>query len=569
MDQENQNSNATVETVQSGGPYKVVLPPNREICSEVESLLGNKKISIENLTEAIAKDPIIVMELLRLSNSVNLAPGKTQVTSISNALVALGLDTLSEVLDQLLERPSIATTELSECLEQQRSQCVETARVSRIIARIAAPSLANTAYTSGVLFFIGDMIAVCHLRGKYVELAKSQIKRSKINYRLLQDFDFDVDDVGINYLQKMGIPEKLYSCLDRTAVPMSDESANVRTMCFSAVEMMDAFEAGRWERYAPGQKIPSASSIRMLQLSDQKYAQVYEKLSAYFAGEAAEIEAFTEEEIKSAAESPPPGANKSDKGAIAPMQASLPNPESPQQAARADNATANLTAESVATDPQPSPAQEAASTVVQAPATAGLGRLDSMFGETLNWLKKAKDSKVEQKKKEEQSVLTVPDAPQSIASKTKQALSGFESLISAAENTEDLLSQLLSQLVTCGSFEKSALLVVADDRRSAKIHMAAGGKLKKGETIIIDDPFSPLARACSKVQSIGVKDSDISPFGTKSFALAPIDSSHDLPVILYADRGNEAINLAGRRLFRNVVAALNERLAKLPGGLPE
>lgn len=561
MSNENNDSVSQGESQESGAddaPVRVTLPPEKEVIKQVQQLLGNKKVSIESLTETIALDPVIVIELLRVANSVTNSAARTQVIAISNAIISLGMVQVGQVLDQLLTREKLSSSELNTALEEQRTHCVEIARVARTIARAISPSVANTAYTTGLLVHIGDMLVISELRGKYLEIAKSQGKRSKINYRLMQDFEYDVEANGIEFLQQTGVPEKIVSSINRNAVPQSAESAEVRTICFSAIEMIEAFESGRWERLAPGQKIPSSSSIRMLQLTDQKYAELYEKVSAYFGGDAETEDAFTADEIKQEAAAVSAPAYVED--AVPPATPAEPTPD-PVEASSPDTAQKAISEEVALTS---APVNEAPPT-----PTGSSKRLDSMFGETLSWLKKAKDTKQEQKQKTEEDRLSIPEVPQSTASKTQEALSGIEDMISAAANSEQLLTQLLSQLVTCGFFKKSALLVIAEDRKSATVRVAAGSALSKGQQIQIDDPLSPLARAASKVQSIGNKDSEVSPFGTKAFALAPIESNHELPVVLYADCGDEAISLAGRRFFRGVVSALNERLSILPGGLPE
>jgi hypothetical protein len=124
-------------------------------------------------------------------------------------------------------------------------------------------------------------------------------------------------------------------------------------------------------------------------------------------------------------------------------------------------------------------------------------------------------------------------------------------------------------LVDNGPFEKSALIVVSKTKRNAIVVAARGPMIGTGQKLDIDDPLNPLAQCFSKVQSFGNKESDLSPFGSKSFALAPINADHETPVALYADCGNDkAITFEARRVFRTVVEILNERLPLIPGGIP-
>ena len=150
-----------------------------------------------------------------------------------------------------------------------------------------------------------------------------------------------------------------------------------------------------------------------------------------------------------------------------------------------------------------------------------------------------------------------------------KAVASFAIAIDNAKDAETLLRDLLGMLVGHGLFEKSALIVVAKDKKKALVVAARGPQIKNGQTLLIDDPLSPLAECFSKVQSFGNKESKVSPFGSKAFALSPIDAPHETPVALYADCGNEgAIPFEARRIFRNVIDILNEKLPYLPGSIP-
>jgi len=111
--------------------------------------------------------------------------------------------------------------------------------------------------------------------------------------------------------------------------------------------------------------------------------------------------------------------------------------------------------------------------------------------------------------------------------------------------------------------------VVSKDRKTAIVVACRGPTFGGGQTLQLDDPLNPLAQCLSKVQSFGRKNNNISPFGSKAFAVSPIDADHDTPVALYADCGeNGALTFESRRIFRNVVEILNQKLPTLPGGIP-
>jgi hypothetical protein len=148
-----------------------------------------------------------------------------------------------------------------------------------------------------------------------------------------------------------------------------------------------------------------------------------------------------------------------------------------------------------------------------------------------------------------------------------QVVNSIANMFNEAQNSEQLLTDLLSMLVDKGPFKKTALIVVSKDRKHAIVVAARG--IGNGQRVELDDPLSPLAQCFSKVQSFGTKSNEASPFGSKAFALAPITADHDTPVALYADCGNDgSITFEARRIFRTVVDILNEKLPSIPGGIP-
>ena len=131
----------------------------------------------------------------------------------------------------------------------------------------------------------------------------------------------------------------------------------------------------------------------------------------------------------------------------------------------------------------------------------------------------------------------------------------------------DAIKKILEILVDNGPFEKACLIVVSDDKEDA-IVVCARGPIGNGQRLSITDSISPLAQSFSKVQSFGNKEGAESPFGSKSFAITPLDVNHTTPVSLYADCGDKALTFEARRIFRNIADILNQRLPALPGGIP-
>jgi HD-like signal output (HDOD) protein len=537
----------------TGGALSLMLPPDQAVWNEARKLAADKSIRVEDLATCCIQDPVIVLDLLRTSNAMFFAGGKSNITSIKTAIVRLGSDVVIETLEKMSERPQIEEEEVLFWFELHRSRCRRTAIVSRILSEALARTLTDDCQAAALLLSVGDMLAVAHFGQKYVELAE-ELSKSGLNYRLAQDYRFDVEKMGVSYLRKYGIPEALLFAIERDGRARSQERVLIKPIIWASLELVEAFDSNRWEKFAPGKTLSSKSSLRMLQIPDNQYLKIYERCSEYlFAARLQEERKKHGATAVQAVISPEPEAvsvdstNESDS-----LQDDIQNllkggvPEE-VDSAEATREEAEIPPISSApptnpTAPEPAPSDDFA--ITKSPTTS---------------LKPART--------------TVPrpkdPQPEPLTSAAKEIMQSMSGLMDEAKSGEELLSQLLDMLVKSGKFEKSALIVVSKDRKKAKVVAARGPNIGNGQTLIIDDPLSPLARCFSKVKSWGSRESKDSPWGSKAFAVAPIDAAHDTPVALYADCGTDgAITFEARRIFRTVVQALNQRLPEIPGGIP-
>src|SRR5262249_795079 len=112
------------------------------------------------------------------------------------------------------------------------------------------------------------------------------------------------------------------------------------------------------------------------------------------------------------------------------------------------------------------------------------------------------------------------EPPKLVSQKGSEVVSNISNMFDGASTSEELLAELLAMLVDDGPFEKSALIVVSKDKTQAIVVAARGPNIGNGQKLGITDPLNPLAQCFSKVQSFGNRESEYSPFGSKSFALA-------------------------------------------------
>lgn len=489
------------------GALTLHFPPDNLIWAEARKLVADTKVRVEDLATCCLQDPILIIELLKQANALYFSGGRPPITSTTTAIVRLGSQVVRELLESLLDRPQFDNEEVQHWVNLHRSRMKRTAIVARILSEALAKQLSDDCQAAGLLVGMGELLAVGFFQEKYVELAE-ELSRSGINYRLAQESKFDVERMGLLYLRRNGIPEALLFALDREAMNRAPERAIMKPLVNSAAEMVDAFDNNKWERLAPGKTLSSKSHLRLLQMTDSQYLKVYERSSEYL------YQVRMIEEKKKA-----DLLREQSMGTIEAQ--AIPSLEDEIFGLLSDT---NIVTTEAEFPPTPPPSSKPS--MVVPPVMTG-NRGNKIVG----------------------------------------AL--FDSL-NTVQSSEELLSSLLSMLLQDGLFEKSALIVVSPDKRTAKVVAARGPVVEKGLSLDITDPLSPLAQCFTKVQSFGSKKSVHSPFGSRSFAVSPIEAAHESPVALYADCGNNgSVSFEARRVFRAVVDLLNQKLPDLPGGIPE
>lgn len=178
-----------------------------------------------------------------------------------------------------------------------------------------------------------------------------------------------------------------------------------------------------------------------------------------------------------------------------------------------------------------------------------------------------KDTKKQPKPKSKISNIVI-ETKKSNSPKNNIFISNAAKVLDNSTTSENAITNILELLVDSDIFEKAAIMVVSNDKKKALV-VCSRGPIGNGQEIDITDPLSPIAQSFTKVQSFGTKESENSPFGSKSYAIAPVAVEHSTPVILYADCGkNESLPFVSRRIFRNALDLLNEKLPELQGSIP-
>ncbi len=528
----------------AGGVFGIELPTDLTIWTEARKLIGDSNLRVDDIATCCLQDPAIIIELIKISNALYFSGGRSPITTARTAIIRLGSDVVLDTFTKLHERKQIESPRVSHWFELHRSRCKRTAIIARLLSELLAKNLADDTQAIALLFSTGDLVATMFFGETYADIA-DDVGKSSIAFRLLQSKKFDIEKNGLNYLRRIGIPEQMVSIIDREATIKSTERAIMKPICFAAAEIVEAFDSNKWEKISPGKTLPPKSALRSLGMNDSSYLKIYERASEYL------FAARLQEERKKIAGGmgENPSAEQIEKDGI------KEDLDSEIAVLINSSSQAPVVEKSPKTEVRPETIlQEIKSDLPFTPTTFGL---DNPSNDTGNKVPRVEPSSEKL------------EAPSLLSKKNNEFLGKLTAVMDQATSSEDLLKQILGMLVNDGTFEKAALIVTSHDRKQAIVVTARGPGIGDGQRILLDDPLSPLAQCFSKIRSYSTRDNQCSPWGSRSFAVAPLNVDHETPVALYADCGvSGTIKFEGRRLFRTVVELLNQKLPELPGGIP-
>jgi HD-like signal output (HDOD) protein len=523
-----------------GGILGYVFPADTAVLTEARRLAVEKNVRVEDLATCVAQDPVLVIELLKIANNLFFAGGRQPINSIKTALLRLGSDVIVDTLNQIAEREQLTDPEIKKWLEIHRNRCKKCSILARMIAEVLAKNLADDAQTAGLLSFIGEMLAVVHFGQNYIRIAEEQ-PRTVVLYRLAQDHKYDSELTGVQYLARNGIPQTIHFAIENKGTTKLPERAVLKPLLAAAAEMLEYYDTDRWDKIAPGKKIPPKSAIRMIQLTEAQYLKLYERATQYLVT----IESLDANHVSEQKEDTSVISFEEKKPAH-----DLTELDSDLNDLIGIGKKKNVLDKNIQKDESQRPKKDEKDVIKE------------QFGLNYKSSGKVRSELTTDVKQIMNASLNFDAARIAVSKITK----GIEDI----QNSQELIAKILGALVDNGTFKKTALLVVSSDKKNAMVVAARGlDKNQAGIKMLIEGDISPISQSISKIQSFGSTASKESPFGSRTYALSPIDADHETPVFLYADCGNEgSITFEARRVFRTVVEILNKKLPSLPGGIP-
>lgn len=460
------------------GPLSIEMPAAQYIIDEARRLAVDRNIRVTDLATCVSQDPILILELLRVANSIHFIQDRPAITTAQTAVVHLGSRQVLEVIDKVQERQEIADTDTSEVFEDLRNQAQRISIVARMLANGTRKDLSAEAQTTALMAVLGHMMACYYFGTDYVQLARNNV-RTKVVYRLANNYNFDVRYMQLAYLRRCGFPEVIAFALDRDTTCTTPWRQPLRYLVQSATELVQAHEMDRLDRYKPGVNLPTKSALRLLQMGDLQYEKVFERCNDFLE----KIGSSKEE-----SDQPDEQANEQDLDSID-INSPLGDLEFPNVMTFEEGESSNDSGSSLA-----------GLVKNKTGAEVKIEKKSDRASNSLNDALFSSDNKPDFNRHEE---FSIDDPPEDFrySRQAQWVMDEFGGMCVHAEEPRDLIEEVVDKLIEKGPFERAALLELSEDRRSALVIHSTSDGLAVGSTILLSDPLSPLVACRSQVKS--------------------------------------------------------------------
>lgn len=525
------------------------LYPDKEILESAISLASDKNVRISKLSDMILKDPVITLEILSCANS--LSNEKASISAVQTGVIRIGSSQLIELLQNL-------KTRIKEDLDPDVSVEYSSLRrlgeratiVSEILSSHLQRDIIELTQTCALLSYIGPMILCHYFDREYLEVAHLR-KRNALNYRMQSKYGFNYNEAYLTYLKARNLPSEIFFAFDKELKCVTSAQSSLRFIIESAIEIVEAYEDGKFIKYVPGVELPPKSALRLLKINEAQYATIYEEIEYSLGSGVANKEYDVKNDMLQAS----PDVN---------FEAIIEHSESSHDEAIKDNSDIEGLDQHFSIEEKVSSSfQDNSDLNKNKYITEGivlrkeeLMELISSSGSAVFIEKTSSNIELEKQKLQKESV---------------DVIESIEFICKSAENSRSLLNELMSVITQNGPFLRAALIRINDLRNGALIEEAVGEEfsdINPPLDLVVNDYLSPLSTFCTKVRSFnsysssGIKDI-ISPFGISSYAISPIRLHDETSFVFYADCGeHQPLPLEARKVFRLIVAILNKELPR-------
>jgi HD-like signal output (HDOD) protein len=254
------------------------LAPDAAILVQARINASRPALPLRELSNLIVHDPVISMAFFHTANSVIYA-GASTADSFDSILPRLGVNKIVKILNELHDLPTIGNERIADTLEVLRFNCRRTSIISLIVATVLQPQRAEIARLSGLLADVGHMLCLMNFGDSYCDLIE-QHGRGGIAYRVQKEHNVDIKRSLVTYLQSRGVPEQMWLAYDENT-QKTGQDLKMALMVRAAIELIEAADSGKIEKFNPDNELPARSSLRLLDVSGADHNKIFKTCLAY------------------------------------------------------------------------------------------------------------------------------------------------------------------------------------------------------------------------------------------------------------------------------------------------
>ena len=186
------------------------LPTLPMVLRQIQKVIQSSSSSMDQIAAVVAKDQALASRTIRLVNSAFYGM-RERVTSISHAIVVLGLNTLNNLMIGLSVVKLFKNSKfLGFDPEKFWEHSFGTALIARTLAKDVCPKDGETAFISGLLHDMGRMVLDQNLHDEFSKsLFQSRNEAKPLHECEKMVLGFDHADAGAWLGRKWGLPDAL------------------------------------------------------------------------------------------------------------------------------------------------------------------------------------------------------------------------------------------------------------------------------------------------------------------------------------------------------------------------
>jgi putative nucleotidyltransferase with HDIG domain len=254
------------------------IPTFPENIVQLQRLCQDPYSSFDDIVKRIKIDPALSVDVIKLSNSAGIAPGK-RIEDIKEAVVTIGLKNLNAILVASNARRIL--NERYNSFEMIWDHCNKVAFYARNLAlNYRMTAIVENVYMAGLLHDLGKIILLATDR-KLVKKIADIVNNRKITATTMEEISIGISHSTIGSLiaKNWNFPEYLIEAIDDHHSPYncSDKYSDIVNIIYLA-NMMAGIEDRRYSFYYLDESI-----LERYDLLDQaKFNECHERLKARF-----------------------------------------------------------------------------------------------------------------------------------------------------------------------------------------------------------------------------------------------------------------------------------------------